>query len=180
MTTEYDEDLYRLKNYRGQHHGGLGWDYVKITNERTAKARLRSKPDKRLFDSMEPHHEVAFMRIKAAHMLLTRGMGFSTMRLDGGSSGTGPGAVEAGATLMAHYRAWRDLCKARHISGLMAEDVIVAGFSLNESDTERKMRKGTAKDNLFKCLQAWHDVTDEDIQAALNGTGVPEGGKVED
>lgn len=158
-------DLQQLK-FRDRHQDGLSWDMVKVTAERKARERVRSKPDKRLFDAMTPEQEEAFYKIAYASHILTAGLGFKIMRYEDIPRSIGQG-LDEDALNLARYKAWRRLCQMRHISGLMAEDVIVYGLSLRESDEGRKMRHGTARTNLFKCLEAWHDVTDRQIRDIL-------------
>lgn len=155
--------------FREQHHGGLGWEMRKLTNDRSVRARVRSNPDIKLMDSMDVDQEIAFNSIKRAHDILNAGLGAKVQNFHDGGKVSGTGSVEFGATLLAHYKAWRELCRVRGISGLMAEDVIIWGLSLRESDETRQMRKGTARSNLFKCLDAWLDVRDGDIKTILSG-----------
>lgn len=161
-------DWQQLK-FRDQ-HGGLSWDEVKVTAERRARERVRSSPDKRLFDSMTVQQDEAFRQIGLAKMLETNGVGFRVMRFEDTGRQTGEAAEkDSQALLVAHYRVWRRECQRQRISGLMAEDVIVYGLSLRESDEGRRMRNGTAKANLFKCLDAWWDVRSGDTAALIEG-----------
>lgn len=156
-------------NFRDRQRGGLTWDMVRITAERQGKERIRARPDKRIFDAMTVEQEAAFCKIQTAYSVKTNGIGYKVQRFEDTGKVTGAGNVEYGAGLIAHYKAWRTLCQQRGISGLMAEDVIVFGLTLGESDAARAMRKGTAKENLFRCLDAWGDVREGDVQTILDG-----------
>lgn len=149
MTEGYD---YVQLNQRSR-HGGLTWEEVRLTAERSVKERLRSTTDKRLLDAMTPKQEKAFFNIATAHAIINAGMGAKGTdyaRVKGGS-----GDVDYGAALTVRYKEWVPKCKAKYVSHLMALDIIVMGMSLNESDQFRKMRHGTAKQNLMNCLDLW-------------------------
>lgn len=167
--TQHGYDLQQLK-FRDRQNGGLEWDTTRLTADKQLKERVRSKPDKRLFDSMTVEQETAFLKIQTAHSIFNSGLGAKVQRYEDSGKTTGSGDIEAGAILMAHYKAWRDECQQRGHSGLMAEDVIVLGLSLRESDESRKMRNGTARTNLDACLDAWWTVRPEAVEAKLGDT----------
>lgn len=149
-------DYSRLHQFRDKHHGGIGWEYGKMTHERQAKLRLRSKPDIKFYRMLTGMQESALHKIQTAHQILNAGLGAKVQNFEAGGKGTGD--IEHGAMLIIHYKSWKELCKKRHISALMAEDIIILNMSLRESDKARRMGTGTAKGNLLKCLDAWYEV----------------------
>lgn len=164
--TQHGYDFQQLK-FRDRQNGGLEWDATRYTADKQLKERVRSKPDKRLFEAMTVDQETAFVKIQAAHSIMNSGLGAKIQRYDDGGKVTGSGDVESGAVLLGHYRAWREMCQKRGISGLMAEDVIIWGDSPHASDVGRKMAHGTAKKNLLACLDAWWLVDRHAVKASL-------------
>lgn len=152
-------DYSRLHKFRDRHAGGIGWEMGKLTNERQARLRLRSKPDIKFFKMLgeEPMRIEAYLKIQVAHQIMNAGLGVKVQNFEG-IGGKGLGDIEHGAVLLAHYSAWKELCKVRYISALMAEDMIILNMSLRDSDATRRMMTGTAKKNLLACLDAWFEV----------------------
>lgn len=148
-------DLQQLK-HRDKQDGGLGWDKLKVTHARTSMTRVRSKQDMRLFKAMDAMQEGAFLQIETAHRILNQGLGMKTQKFELG--GQSVGDIMAGALLIKRYKDWKAYCKTKHISALMAEDIIILGMSCDASDKERRMMHGTAKKNLLVCLDAWQRV----------------------
>lgn len=154
MTQGYDWQVLR---HRDKHRGGIGWEMVKVTHERTAQERLRAAPDRRLLAAMDVWQGEAFLLVAKAHGLLNAGLGMQAqdMARVKGASLHDPAYSFA---LLEHYKAWKEFCKLRYLSPMMAEDVVVGGMSPHESDRLRKMKNGTAKKNLLDCLSAWWEV----------------------
>jgi hypothetical protein len=50
------------------------------------------------------------------------------------------------------YLAWRDTCRARHLSPLMCVEVICLGMGVEDCDNSHMMSAGTAQENMRRCL----------------------------
>lgn len=152
MSEGYDYSQIMFRNQ----HGGVQWDKVKVSSSRSKNERLRSSPDKRLFDALDGAQEGAFYKIAQAHQIMTNGLG---AKIQGyGHVSGGQGDIEYGAELLRHYKLWHTLCKQRYVSPIMALDVIVFGLSLKDTDEKHKFQHGTAKKNLIQCLDFWGEI----------------------
>jgi hypothetical protein len=85
-----------------------------------------------------------------------RGLGFAASKWDG-MPRTG-GRSDAGAAhmrLAGAYVDWAKECHKSKISHAMIIDVLVLGCSCAEVDRSRRVRKGTARRNLFEGLDIY-------------------------
>lgn len=137
-------------------HGGIVEDKVRGG----VVKRYRSTPDAKLFDAMDGQQEMAFHNISTAYQIRTHGLGARIGKYGDFIGATGPGDIEDGAELLRKYDAWHTACKGapRHLSPLMALDVIVYGLTLAETDEKHTFLHGTALKNLLACLTVWGDV----------------------
>ena len=147
MTYDFSQILFRNQ------HGGVQWDKVKLTGEKSVNHRLRSSQDKRLFDAMTSEQEAAYCAVNAAFMLLTNGLGARIANYGHVTGGTGN--LEYGAELIARYKDWHSICRRRKLNANMALKIIVDGLSCSQSDKQHHIRNGMSKVNLLGCLNLW-------------------------
>ena len=70
----------------------------------------------------------------------------------------GTGDIESGANMTAEYFTWARLVQKRRLDHSMCMDTIAFGHSLRTIDANRRQPRGTAKDNLVKCLDLFQKI----------------------
>jgi hypothetical protein len=120
------------------------------------EAGQRRIVDGRLWDSMDAVQQSAAVRIAASYESMGRGMGYvrsNWERMPGADSRGG--SSDSQERMIGDYAEWARRCAIARISHAMVIDVLVFGVSLTKSDRDRRLRKGTARKNLFEGLDLY-------------------------
>lgn len=126
---------------------------IRITSERHDTRSQRRITDARLWDALSPTQQDAALHIAFAYETMGRGLGFVTsnwQRLPGS-----PGShniAESHARLISVYVDWAQACQKQKIHHSMIIDILVFGQTLAAIDRDRRIRKGTARQNLIDGL----------------------------
>lgn len=151
------DDGYGEIKYRAQHGEGLSLDKVR-SGSRTIELRLRDTRHAKLEQILVEHGlKDTAEELEDAFRYLTAGMGYTVMDVNK-IRGSASHASDAIAILISDYNAWHDRCKAKYLSPIMCKQVIIEGYSLNETDALNKMREGTAKKNMISCLALFSEM----------------------
>ena len=136
---------------RRSQHDELAWETKKIGRARL-KHHLRVVADKRLLESLTDAQLDAMNKIRAAYLMRTNGIGYSSMKLliSGGTPDP-----DYGATLQQDYLLWCGKVILHKLHHAMAMQTIADGTGLSIIDKQRTQRNGTAKANLLACLDLW-------------------------
>ena len=109
--------------------------------------------DARLWDSLSQEEQDAAYEIALAYESLTKGLGAGTSdwsRLPGARN---PSAVaNAYGRLSGGYMDWARRCQTSGVSHSMIIDILCMGISCSALDRDRRVRKGTARQNLLDGL----------------------------
>lgn len=131
---------------------GLTADMVRL-GKRLSRLRVMDKRHARLNEILVESGLVeAANSLEQAHMALTRGLGYAVMDVNK-IRGHSTKAADYLDTLIQTYLKWDGECKRYHVSPIMCRQVIIEGYSLNETDAAHKMREGTAKKNMIAALE---------------------------
>lgn len=148
----------QLQRWRGQHEDGLSWDLVRMGAERKGRERLRSTPDRRLFDALTAEQLEAYLAIGRAWSLMTAGLGAKVQHYGLAARGASLGDADHGAGLLRRYSAWRAYCaQHRHDAGL-ALAVIAEGYTLRSAARKSRKDPRTIRECLLACLDGWREV----------------------
>lgn len=129
---------------------------VRITAERREQRSTRRITDARLWDGLTQPQQDAALQIAFAYETMGRGMGFvisNWQRLPGS-----PGShniAESHARLISTYIGWAQACQKQKIHHSLIIDVLVFGQTLVAVDRDRRVRKGTARQNLIEGLSLY-------------------------
>lgn len=112
--------------------------------------------DARLWAAMTLAQQRAAFQIVAAYEVLARGLGYSGSNWERVGRSSHAGAVtDAQIAMMEAYMTWARKCAVERISHAMITDVLIAGHSCRVVDKQRRMRTGSAKQNLLKGLSLY-------------------------
>ena len=114
----------------------------------------RRRDDARLFESLSEKQQRAFELIGMAFRAVTQGCGWNIRSMEAIGRGTSSFS-EHQLELRDHYRAWVDKCRKAGLHIGMSLDIVAFGLSCRAIDSERRVRKGTARLNLAECLDLW-------------------------
>ena len=129
---------------------------VKLSSKRYAQKGQRRIVEARLWESLTPSQQDAALEISFAFETMSRGMGYAAsnwQRIPGGR-GAG-GLLEAQARLVNVYIEWTKECHKNKVSHSMIADVLVFGFPPSMLDCDRRVRKGTSRQNLIDGLDLY-------------------------
>jgi hypothetical protein len=118
---------------------------------RTRHATQRRVTDAKLWDNMTTQQQDAALEIALAFEVMGRGLGYATSdwtRVPGGGGNAG----EAHGRLINDYIGWTVACHKNKISHSMIIDILVYGFSCRALDRDRRVKTGTARQNLIEGL----------------------------
>jgi hypothetical protein len=112
--------------------------------------------DARLWSAMTPVEQNAAILIATAYQTMGRGIGYVTsdwLRVPGSSGG---GSMsDAHARLVTAYVEWAERCAREKISHAMIIDILAFGFSCRAVDRDRRLRTGSARQNLLAGLKLY-------------------------
>lgn len=112
--------------------------------------------DARLWDSLPREAQDAAADIAFAYEALTKGMGAATSNWARVPGARNPAAVaNAHGRLSGSYMDWAASCTREGISHSMIIDVICMGISCSALDRDRRVRKGTSRQNLHDGLMLY-------------------------
>lgn len=130
--------------------------------EEVPSSRNRASPapcrrrivDARLWDGLSPVLQDAALEIARTYETLGRGLGFSTINLERTPGARGRAGVDQGR-LSGTYFDWANACAKDSVSHSLAIDVLCYGFSCAAIDRDRRVRRGTTRDNLIRALELY-------------------------
>lgn len=126
---------------------------VRINAEKKLHQSQRRIVDARLWESMTPAQQEAAISIAAAHEMMGRGMGYVTSNWQRIPGCRGPAGVsEAHARMMNNYIDWAQKCAKQKVSHAMVLDVLCFGYSCRAVDRDRRLKNGSARENLMQGL----------------------------
>lgn len=131
-----------------------------VTAQRTATRAQNSCQrrivDARLWQAMSAHQQSAAIDIARAFETMGRGLGYVTSDWRRVPGAHGPSsAADMHARLIGDYVDWTKRCHAENVSHSMVIDILVFGFSCRALDTDRRVRTGSARDNLLAGLSLY-------------------------
>ena len=134
-----------------------------VRQERRAPTRRSSEADARrrivdarLWEAMSTSEQVAAAAIAFSFERMSRGIGFASSdwtRIPG-ARGHGNGTEEE-ARLITIYTDWATACARQKISHAMVLDVLCFGHACRTVDRNRRLKNGTARENLMLGLQLY-------------------------
>lgn len=120
---------------------------------RNTKSRIT---DIRLWNCMTSPQQDAAFEIAASFETLTKGIGYSSVNFEKiPGSKSSYNISELHAELINIYMQWGRKCIKRNISHSMIIDILCYGLSCSRSDRERRIRKGSSKNNLLGGLEVY-------------------------
>lgn len=134
-------------------HTPLTWETKKIRGIEL-RARLRVIADKRLLDSLTYEQVDAMGKIRAAYLMRTNGIGYSSMRFEERMGSTNGGG-DYGAALQQQYLLWCGILIKERLHHGMAMDVMANGESLDSIARKHGIQKNRVKKNLVDSLNLW-------------------------
>ena len=108
--------------------------------------------DARLWESFDDLQQQAALEIAQSFARLSRGLGFASsdwQRLPGARQASGS---DGHAVLAGPYIDWTKACQREKVSHSMAIDILCFGISCRRLDRDRRVRTGTARQNLLQAL----------------------------
>jgi len=118
--------------------------------------------DARLWDAMSGAQQDAALQIAMAFETMGRGLGYVSSDWQRIPGATGAGNAGAAHGRLVHgYVEWTKQCHREKISHAMIIDILVFGFSCRQQDSDRRLRRGSARKNLmdgltlYCLLQGW-------------------------
>lgn len=106
--------------------------------------------DARLWDALTPAQQNAAQQIAHDYEIMSRGLGYSNSDWTRVRGSGNAGAMHGMA--VSSYVEWAQQCLRDKISHAMAIDIIVFGHSCRAVDRDRRVRAGTARQNLVDAL----------------------------
>lgn len=129
---------------------------VRVSAVREDYACQRRLLDARLWDSLPREAQDAAADIANAYEALTKGMGAATSNWSRVPGARNPAAVaNAHGRLSGRYMDWAASCTREGISHSMIIDVVCMGISCSALDRDRRVRKGTSRQNLYDGLMLY-------------------------
>lgn len=129
---------------------------VRVSAGREDYACQRRLLDARLWDSLPREAQDAAVDIAMAYEALTKGLGAATSNW---ARVPGPrnlgGVAHTYGRLSGTYMDWARACQHEGISHSMVIDVLCMGISCSALDRDRRVRKGTARQNLHDGLMLY-------------------------
>lgn len=126
---------------------------VRVTADRKQEQSQRRIVDARLWEQMTPPQQDAALEIAAAFEMMGRGLGYVTSNWARIPGCRGPSsATEIHGRMINMYVAWAEACAKRKISHSMVLDVLCYGHSCRAVDRDRRLKNGSARENLMKGL----------------------------
>lgn len=129
---------------------------VRLTADRKMHRSQRRIVDARLWDAMTDTQQNAALSIAAAFEMMGRGMGYVTsnwQRIPGCSGQSN--VSEAHARMIREYVEWAEKCAKKKISHSMIIDILCFGFSCRMVDRDRRLKNGSARENLMMGLSLY-------------------------
>lgn len=129
---------------------------VRLTAERTQQTGSRRIVDSRLWEAMSGEQQSAALEIALAFETMGRGLGYvqSDWQRIPGCRGA-MHAAEMHSRLINSYIDWTKACHKQRISHAMIADILVFGLSCRKVDHDRRMRTGSARQNLMEGLSLY-------------------------
>ncbi len=140
-----------------EHHSPTVAVTVRVSAGRDDYACQRRMIDARLWDSLPREAQDAAIDIAQAYEALTKGMGPATAS----NWAHVPGPRNAGADRNAYgrlsgtYMDWARSCQKEGVSHSMVIDIVCMGISCSALDSDRRVRKGTSRQNLYDGLMLY-------------------------
>lgn len=129
---------------------------VRLTAERSVEKCHRRIVDSRLWEAMSAPEQEAALEIALAYETMGRGLGYvqSDWQRIPGCKGASQ-ATEMHSRLINQYIDWTKACHKKKVSHAMIVDILVFGFSCRKVDHDRRMRSGSARQNLLAGLSLY-------------------------
>lgn len=129
---------------------------MRVSADRDDYACQRRLLDARLWESLPREAQDAATDIAYSYEALTKGMGAATSNWARVPGARNPSAVANGyGRLSGHYMDWARACQKEGISHSMVIDVVCIGVSCSALDRDRRVRKGTTRQNLYDGLMLY-------------------------
>ncbi len=129
---------------------------MRVSAAREDYACQRRLLDARLWDSLPREAQDAAIDIAFSYEALTKGLGATTSNWSRVPGARNPGAVaNAYGRLSGAYMDWARSCQQEGISHSMIIDVLCLGISCGALDSDRRVRKGTSRQNLLDGLMLY-------------------------
>lgn len=129
---------------------------MRVSAGRDDYACQRRLLDARLWDSLPQEAQDAATDIAYSYESLTKGMGAATSNWARVPGAHNPSAVANGyGRLSGNYMDWARACQKEGISHSMVIDVVCMGISCTALDRDRRVRKGTSRQNLYDGLMLY-------------------------
>jgi hypothetical protein len=111
--------------------------------------------DARLWGAMTAIQQIAAMDIAVTVESLSAGLGFAKVDLNHVRGSAGGNASEAHGHKIRAYFEWAQKCHHLKISHAMILDILVFGHSCRQADRDRRVRAGSARQNLMDGLDLY-------------------------
>lgn len=129
---------------------------VRISATREDYACQRRLLDARLWDSLPREAQDAAIEIAFSYEALTKGLGATTSNWARIPGARNPSAVaNAYGRLSGAYMDWAHACAKEKLSHSMIIDILCVGISCSALDQDRRVRKGTSRQNLYDGLMLY-------------------------
>lgn len=112
--------------------------------------------DARLWSAMTLAQQGAALQIAAAYETMARGLGYSASNWERVGRSSNPAAItEAQTAMIDNYMVWARACITQKISHSMIVDILIGGHSCRAVDRDRRLRAGSARQNLLAGLSLY-------------------------